>query len=348
VQRIVVLASVFAASLAAVAAGAALLRWDSALEEGAREKSYWSVLDNLQPTELPQLRFLGDSTVLPSRIPTYPYRLGRQLAGHVDVRTTALIGASLWESYFLTGPAADADPTVVALVVNLRTLPSDADRPDYQDLAALIPAEELPRAMTLPLHEIGMSLPRLLLLRGLRSERVREVVQAAGGLRTQLGRAHPVWIVPEPVLDLAGERGRARAFREYDAPVRAHQGTLRAMQAALGLLERREIASLVVISPIPIDALHEAGLAAPETMARRIARIRSLAEARGAVVVDLHDLLLPEGFIDHAGHFSKEGSRAVARALRRPLVELLEREGVTLPPYLRHSLLEAPKEAVER
>jgi len=347
-KRIVILCTVFVASLLAVALTAAALCWNSALEEGQRDKSYWSAVRNIQPGELPQVRFLGDSTLMSSKIATYPYRLGRQLAGHVEVKTTALIGGSLWESYFLTGRAADVRPRVVALVVNLRTLSATADRPDYQDLASQLPAEELLRALALPLHEIGMSLPRLLLLQSLRVDRLREGIWAAGGFRKQLSRAHPIWIAPEPILDLPGELGRRRAFRHYDTPVHAHQGTLQAMQASLSLLERRGIATLVVISPIPIDALRSSGLAKPEQMAERIALIRNLAEARGARVVDLHDLLLPEGFADLVGHFSKPGSRAVARSLRAPLIELLESRDVTIPAHLKKSLLGTPREAVER
>jgi hypothetical protein len=342
--RLSILFASFCITLGGLMALAVGLDWESSVERGRQLSAHRDQVQSLETQDRPLVIWLGDSTIVPVRnIDAIPNRIARQLRPHVETRVVSFLGGGFWEHYFSAGRVVDAEPTLVVLIANLRTLPPAAHLPSYLDLASELPGAELPNALSLPLHQIRMSLPRILLMRLLRVPVLEEIAYFATGLRDRVSQATRAFAPPPSVVDLNRPGIAERHFGYYDAPLHASQGSVQAMQATLALLERHGIASLVVVSPIPTDALQRAGLYDAATTTARVDRLRELAEAEGASVVDLHDLLAEDGFRDELGHFSETGSREVTRVVRNHVLRILVAdENVELPSKLLRRLTQGP------
>ena len=360
-RRLATSLAAFALTLSALIGLAVALRWPEARDLGRESSAYHALVEGIgspsgpsapsAPSERPALPlekrkprvvWFGDSTIVGTdRVESYPNRIRRQLQRHVEIEVVPFVGSSFWEGYFLSGRLAEQKPVLVILIANLRCMPASAHVPNYNTLAAMIPGEDLRTAVRLPLHEIGLSLPRLLLLRALRVPALEELAWFASGLRQEIASGAFGLPLYEPTLDLAHDQQKILAW--YAEPVREEQGSLRAMQAALALFSRHGIATLVVVTPIPVDALREAGLYREDEVRESVEVIRRTAEASGARVVDLHDRVTGTGFRDASGHLSVEGAQVMARATSGPILEILADRGVEIPKRLRRKLVPAPE-----
>ena len=323
------------AALLAAAGWGAIVQWGAdATTEGRAIYAYRAYLQHvlaLQPTRRPLVAWLGDSTIVGR---SYPQRmedwLERQYGG--ESRVVAYVGLTTYNYYELMGPVLALRPAVVVLVANLRTLfaprpdqPIPSDLGGFDDLASMIPEDELPRALTLPWQARGLSLPRLLLLRLLRFEGVEQSMYLVEGLRSLVQRPRPWEAVaaPAPLPEPVGLAVYLEAIRgmeqRYDQPISADSPFVRMLAASVDMARRRGVRVLVVASPLPFEQLeHSIGYERAK-YAQRFATLRAVTEASGGTFVDYHEALQASGFRDQGGHFTDAGASALAQILREPL-----------------------------
>jgi len=322
-------------ALLAAAGWGAIVQWGAdAPAEGRSLYAYRTYLQNvlaIQPTRRPLVAWLGDSTIVGQ---SYPQRMEDWLQRHyrAESRVVAYVGLTTYNYYELMGPVLALRPAVVVLVANLRTLfvpradqPIPTDLGGFDDLASMIPEDELPRALTLPWQVRGLSLPRLLLLRLLRFEAVEQSMYLFEGLRSLAQRQRPWEAVAPPtplpesvVLEAYLEVIRVMEQR-YDQPITAGAPFVRMLGATVDMARRRGVRVLVVASPIPFEQLQRSIGYDRAMYAQRFATLRAVTEASGGAFVDYHEALQASGFRDQGGHFTDGGATALAQILREPL-----------------------------
>lgn len=274
---------------------------------------------------LPLALFLGDSTLADAW--SYPELLGRSLGDEAEVRVVWWKGLEPYHYYLLLGRALALEPEVVVLVAHLRLFWRDEPL-WYPDLLTLLPPRELSRALRLPFHERGVSVPRLVLASLLGAAGGDDVVLAAAGGR-ELARSVPGlgWLVPARLAERSAEsleRRRATRFARYAEPLYAGHPALALLGAAVELAARGGARVLVVASPVPVSRLADAGLYAESDFRRRIELLRAATEANGGELLDLHRSLPRGEFRDEFGHHTPAGAKRIAAALEPALRAALD------------------------
>lgn len=320
-RRVASLSLAFAGAFAAGGLLVALGAWDAILAAGARELEHRpaALVDpRREAPDRPLAVFLGDSTFLPGY--AYPRVLAQRLSDDAVVRSFWWEGFEPFHHYLLVGRAMELSPEAVVIVAQPRVFWRHEPL-WYGDLLTFVPPYELHRAVRLPLHERGVSVPRLVLasLLGSLRETGETLLRAFVGAR-HLADGAPVlrWLVPvkSPSADprrLA--QLRAERFARYDMPIYAGHPAVRALAATVEQAVRRGARTLVLVSPIPVERLREAGLYGEEVFARRVRVIERAVEARGGELLDLHAILRPEDFTDAFGHMAESGARKVVLVL---------------------------------
>ncbi len=315
----------------ATAEGRAVYRHRAVLEETV----------TAQPTRRPLVAWLGDSTIIGE---SYPRRMDDWLRDRYrgESRVVAYPGLTTFNYYELMGPVLALRPAVVVLIANLRAMPAPrtdlpvpADLGAFDDLASMIPEEELPRALALPWQVRGVSLPRLVLLRLLRYDALEQSMYLFEGLRSLAQQQHP-WegVAPPPSLPssvaLAAYLDAIHGLeKRYDQEIRPDAPFARMLAGAIEMARSRGVRVLVVASPIPWEALRDTVGYDHARYARRFDVLRGVVEARGATFVDYHEALKASGFRDDGGHLTVAGATALSQILRRPL-------GMALADTLHH------------
>jgi len=294
--------------------------------------------------EAPLVAWVGDSTLVRNSYTSVLAPWLRKDFG-ADTRLIAYMGLSPYNFYELMGPVLALRPTVIVLVAHLRILyidRGDLPRPpkvaNFDDLASMIPLDELPRAMFLPWQLRGMSLARLVLLRLLRFEAVEQLALQAAGLQA-LAQEHGLWslLIPAPPVDPAVRFATVVQVvpawtRAYDVPLSRHQPFVRMLGAAVRMATRRHVRVLVVGSPIPWQAIQRQRGYDPAVYGQRFAILRDTVERNGGTFIDYHDVLTSEAFRDAGGHYNQVGAQALAARLRIPLSTALREELQRRPP----------------
>jgi hypothetical protein len=244
----------------------------------------------------------------------YPSLLSGQLerAGY-GTRVFATRGLDAYGYYALMGPALARRATLVVLTANLRLFKPAGLGFRFDSLFGWVPADELPRMATLPYGVRGMTFPAALLARIVRSPTRFEWLMFLDGLRREaVGSA---WWEPlgPRLAKLAALRSFARQeqqFRaEYARPLSSRQPIVVLLGAAVDMATRRGAKVLVVVSPVPIDALEKRGEYDAATLARSVEILDQEVSARGGTLLDLSRALSPSDFRDESGHFSYTGTQ---------------------------------------
>jgi len=283
--------------------------------------------------EHPDVVWLGDSTLMELTTPSYPSVIQRKDLNPLRMRSANLCAAGFdfFGYYTLIGRVLDLRPRVVVLVAHLRLFDPGGTNRGFSDLAGLIPGDELPRAVTLPIAARGLTVPRLLLARligtdwgvwtFLLAEGVRNDFQEAAfwsalgtGMRPRLGPA------------MAGIAGRYAAALTPGHPLVRFAGETVRMATARG------VPALVVVTPIPWEWLTTRGAYDPAAVAAHVDVLRRAVEANGGTLLDLHDALTKTEFRDLGGHFSAQGADRMAALVWPALQPLLLRgTGLSAP-----------------
>ncbi len=271
----------------------------------------------------PLLVWMGDSTILDDKGPSYPQLIDERLlrTDHVASRVVANVGLDFYHYYFLMGRVLALRPDVVVLVAhlrvfNLRRFELAGNTQKFDDLASMIPASELWRALGLPLDARGISAPGLLLMRLFRGEGGERALYLFEGLRFMFQEADfwpalPVDDSPRMTWQ-RGMQSLALTLKSYDVPLGRRQPVVRMMGATVRMAAAAGVRTLVVGSPIPCGAMGLRGWYDPADYVQRFAVLRAVVEENGGTFVDLHEALAREEFIDGAGHYNAAGAQHLA------------------------------------
>lgn len=312
---------VFAAALAATIAAVAGLAGDAVEGAGDEALAHRRVVPGAEASESgerPLAVFLGDSTFRPSH--AWPRLLERRLGGRARVRIVGWEGFGPFQHYLLAHPTMELSPRAVVITAQLRVF----DRREplvFADLLTLIPPSELLRALRVPFHARAVSLPRLVLasLWGRLGGAGEAALRAFEGARLLALRLPGL----DRVVPKGGAGGaqrlaflRRERFLQYDRPIGPRHPALRALAAAVERCTRGGAEVLVVVSPIPVERLRDAGHYDAALFARRVGALADAVEGEGGALLDLHALLGPEAFHDEFGHMTEDGARRVTLAVQ--------------------------------
>jgi hypothetical protein len=295
-------------------------------------------------SDRPLVVWLGDSTILFFGQPTYPMLIADGLGrrARIDAIVRAGLGFTWYHYYCLMGPVLEARPRLVVFVLNLRTLRTTPR--SSATLCSRLSVRQLARAMTLPLADIGLPGPRLLLAQTLRwrplvdalrlLDAARDRADAARialGLPPRSGVAGAVWRAnrtvqgrSEPVETV--ERNYLATWREA---VHERPETLRMIEATVRLATTHHVRALVVVSPVPVDVLTAAGAWNAAGYAALIERIRGRVARAGGELLDLHDAVGTAGFRHGEGGFNRLSAHLNAigaAAVSERLIPVLARQ----------------------
>ena len=258
--------------------------------------------------------------------------------------------------YFLNDEIVRARPDVILLELNLRGMgPATPGAASYPELAGFVRPERLLEAASLPLSYAGLTLDRLLfyhllvasgadeawatvLRRQASLFRLREPIEAwfdaALGNRAYVDRRVAVTL---GTFDKVFVPGKNRERLELVQTVLGNalgglsptHPRLRILGAMLEHYRRAGIPTIVWVAPVNVDHLRSLGLPL-EGLRRSLGTIRTLVEANGAALIDLHDLLRDEAFIDAGDHVTSNvgmsGATMLGESLARVLLSMAPRE----------------------
>ncbi|MBW2273550.1 MAG: hypothetical protein JRG96_09785 [Deltaproteobacteria bacterium] len=299
------------------------------------------------------IAYLGDSTVvkyppehrLPKRLQE---ELGRPKPGGrpFAVHSLATMGLTPYDFYFVADAVIEAGTDLVILPFNLAAFSwSWRGRFPRPELSSWIRPGRIVEAALLPVHDIGLTMDRLLFYRGVERSIgleawhffVREQARVGRGRqdlelwassfqdpnaisafrrRYYLGLGSRIRIRKAKrfnELGHANNHGGAFAGQDLSHPV------IRIFDAALGALRDAEVPVLVYVVPLNYEHCAKLGLFDEAGLAQTLATLEEVARRNGARFLDLHRLLPDAGFVDAPGHFRYEdgidGPRRVAAAL---------------------------------
>ncbi len=327
-QRLLALGLSFVVTIVMVVSYFVDAHWDAAVVEGVENnRARLTVEKQLTPFSTRRgVLFMGDSTIESgSYNVTYPWLVAQELRGRAEVRSVHYRGFDPYHYYFLMGRVLDLEPKLVVMVVHLRTLVPSETRWSFEDIAALIPTEELGRAFALPLYRRGITIPRLLLLRSLRSSEGMGYYYFATGLRAHLARqSFGKWLMPQDHTPADSDQGfRDQHFRRYDTPLYEQHAMVQMIAAAVEMGTRRGSRMLVLVTPIPHTRLSEEGLYERKRYETRLDVLRTVVGREGGEFLDLHRSLEPHLFHDDLGHMTGKGMEHIAELLTPEIERIL-------------------------
>ncbi len=326
--------SLIIANLLAVIVAAALLAgwWDfaGASEEGKKLHDFRTISRSgleVAKSNAPLVVWMGDSTMVSHGDNTsYAVRVSQALGPRVAALVRIRPGLCFYHYYWMLGDVLEAEPNLIVANLNLRLMDPALSAP-HQNLASSIPSAELSRAFGLPFHEIGLTLPHLLLVRLLRIPALERAYYFATGLRQRFHDASwwpgssDGFTGPSPA---AAQTSSSRWFAAYDDEVSRDDSMVQMIQATVSLATRGGAEILVVVSPIPWEELQRAGLYERERAQRRIGVLRDAVEITGGQLLDLHDVVGRKAFLDRLGHVDSGANDTIKQKLVPVVRELLD------------------------
>jgi len=302
--------------------------------------------------------YLGDSTVvkyppehrLPKRLQEavgHQNRSGRPIAVH----SLATMGLTPYDFYFVADAVVDAGADLVILPFNLAAFSwSWRGRFPRPELSSWIHSGRIAQTALLPVHDIGLTMDRLLFYRLVERAVGIEAWHAFARQQARVGKGRQdleLWAsgFQEPNAVAAfrrhyylklGSRIRIRKAKRFNelGHENNHGGAfagqdpshpvIRIFDAALGALREAGVPVLVYVVPLNYEHCASLGLFDEAGLARTLESLEEVAQRNDALFLDLHRLLPDEGFIDAPGHFRYEdgidGPRRVAAALAAPVL----------------------------
>ena len=276
-----------------------------------------------RPRQKPLVVWLGDSTLWPPPV-SYTSHVARATKGKAKHSVIAFPGLDFFDYYAMLGKILEEPPEVVVMLANLRCFQRSRDDAMFRLLSALIPANELHRAMLLSLDSRDLTIARLLLNRVLRYGRARMVFYFYEGLRV-LFQESDTWkeLTPETRPARTPPRPPVPSLVElYSPSLDPRHPVVRAMEAAVRLAARHGTRVIVVAIPIPYDILESLPGYSPEAEAARVRVLGEAVQRSGGVFLDIHRALPRDEFRDDGGHYKEAGSRRIAQLI----LPILERE----------------------
>ncbi len=297
--------------------------------------------------------YLGDSTVvkyppehrLPKRLQEEVAR-GSQGGRPVAVHSLATMGLTPYDFYFVADAVAEAGADLVILPFNLAAFSwSWRGRFPRPELSSWLRPGRIAQAALLPVHDIGLTMDRLLFYRLVEGSVGLEAWEFFVSQQARVGRGRQdleLWassFQERNAVDAfrrryylkLGSRIRIRKAKRFNELGHAnnHGGAfsgqdgghpvIRIFDAALGALADAGVPVLVYVVPLNYEHCASLGLFDEAGLDRTLASIEEVSRRNGAHFLDLHRLLPDAGFIDAPGHFRYEGAidgpRRVASAL---------------------------------
>jgi hypothetical protein len=320
-RRVATIVGVWLACVLVVAVGYYHYDDGTAASRGWAVYRYREVLKNqIRKTSRsrPGVVWLGDSTMLGLSRPSYPQLLQGVLPD-VSARVLGVLGSDFFTYYPVVGALlAVHRPGVLVTVAHLRLFRQPAEDPvayatTRNDLFSMIPTAELPRALSLPFAVRGVSIPRLLLTRVLRYEAVERFFYFLEGAHALVAEADVPWLGPNEYHHPAFNwRAITVSLAGSDVPVTRDHPTVRLMEATVRLAREAGVRVLVIGTPLPFEAMHDAVGYDGAVYAERFATLRAAVEDAGGTFLDLHEALPRDQFTDAVGHFTVAGAQTLA------------------------------------
>jgi hypothetical protein len=335
VSRILGIFGSFLGCTALLTWGAATLVGPEAFRRGVDlyryRRTYDRILRAPSHRKRPRLVWLGDSTIMGLKHPSYPQLLLPRLRRRgIDSRVVTGPAFDPYVYYFLAGAVVERlDPSVVVIVARLPTFdPKGSNRFfRYNDLSSYLPASLLPRTFLLRLAPRQLSPARLLLAQTLKNETAERIFYTAEGLRTLYAEA-PFWEVMGPPKNPPTFNPAIRSMLdEHARPVSRRQPGVAMLEATVRVLSEAGCVVLVVASPIPLEAMRVIRGIDPAVIQRNFYALRDIVEEAGGTLVDLHALLPPSELADYAGHFKPAGALHVSQVVFPSVRDALKRAG---------------------
>jgi hypothetical protein len=254
----------------------------------------------------------------------------------VRAATIACPGLDFFGYYALTDRVLTLHPRVIVLTANLRLF-APTGLWSYTDLLGLAPLAELPRLIMLPYDRRGTSAAQIVLAQTLRWPGMTDALLWFEGMRHVASDA-AIWDALGPAAlklkwgDGALQRGLDVTLRGYVRPFESKDPMVRMVAATTARAGSDGAHVLVVVSPVPVDALRLNGLYDEAAFAERIAALRQATESNGGTLLDLHDSLPMKKFTDFDGHFTDEGEKTMVNLTTPAIIETVIRAGVVKAP----------------
>jgi hypothetical protein len=324
-RRVIVIVGVWIILVAGAALGGYNFENGAAISTGWSRYGYRETLKNQIRTtwrSRPGVIWLGDSTMLGMRRPSYPQFLQGVLP-NVSSRVLGFIGSDFFTYYPVVGHLLTVHrPVVLVMVAHLRLFRHPSQDPTgmsttRNDLVSMIPMTELPRAVRLPFATRGVSIPRLLLARLMRYETVERFVYFLEGVHVLAAEAELPWLGPRgpDQRPFGGLRMLGIALAASNVAISRDHPTVRMMEATVRLAHEAGVHVVVIGTPLPFENMRQTVGYDDALYDERFTVLRAAVEDAGGVFVDLHEALRREEFVDPVGHFTVTGAQKLAERI---------------------------------
>jgi len=335
-RRVTIIVVVFVAILGAVGYAVVRPTWVIGVTLGISVYPYRQLLEQTTPARGPlDLAWLGDSTLTsnPHTPASYADTMVARILAPRGVRAAVLAcpGLDFFGYYALLDPVLATHPRVIVLTANFRLF-APAGTWTYTDLLGLVPIDQVPEVLRLPYDRRGMSALQLLLARAMRWQVVADAALWVQGMRHVLDEAPFRDALGSRSLPLLEYKAMSRALdatlAAYVRPVGADDPVVRMIGATVARATRYGARVVVVITPMPVEALRSNGLYDAAADAERVAAVRRATEAGGGTLLDLHVALPADQFSDLHGHFKEKGEETMLQLTGPAVIGALIEAGV--------------------
>lgn len=293
------------------------------------------------PERSHRVLFIGDSLALDVRTKSVSVasRLQKRLATRtmltrkspIKVQPVTISGFSLYSHYFVSDHLASLKPDQVILALNLMSFSKGWRSRERYQLSAFVSPHRWLEALSLPLHEVGVTVDRLLFYQSIRAIGAFDAWWWLQREQARTNRGY--WRLAEWLQEWSGHpdglayrddftkirfrRSMVRSGRATHRSARALLGAaldgvepnhagLQVLDALLDHLRQTSIPVVVYVPPINVERLRALGLYNEQGLGLTLKRIRKVVRGHGATFVDLHKVLGDAEFTDFMDHLAPD------------------------------------------